>query len=266
MKLCEVYQVLEELAPMKISDSFVEKYGAYDHSGVMIDTGKEVKKVLFSLDFSQSAIEKAKALSCDLIVTHHPAIYTKIGEIKADDFFGKKIVACLENGISVVSMHLNLDGAQGGTDEWLMRAVCGGQTPKNVRLQLPLFGAFGYGRAYELPKGKTLQEVAEDIKTQLRSKNVYIFGNADAKITKATSFCGAGADENAVAFALQEGAQLIVSSDCKHHVVAEAIERGLSVIAPTHYATEAYGFHHYYKKISQRIEAECVWHEDEILF
>ena len=54
-----------------------------------------------------------------------------------------------------------------------------------------------------------------------------------------------GADEEAVAFAVKNGADVIVSSDFKHHVLTLANEKGIAVIALTHYASENYGFKKY---------------------
>lgn len=82
---------------------------------------------------------------------------------------------------------------------------------------------------------------------------------------KIASFCGGGADEQAVRFAVEKGADLIISADFKHHILALAREKGLSVIALTHYASENYGFYQFYKKISRSVSIPCVYHTDEEL-
>ena len=136
MKLSEFYQKLDNLAPKKLSDEFCQTFGAYDNSGVLIETGEmEIKKALFSLDFSKDAIAKAKKIGANLIITHHPAIYGKISEICTSDFspLGKKIVDCIQNGIAVISMHLNLDCANGGIDESLMQGVKASAKEKTQR-------------------------------------------------------------------------------------------------------------------------------------
>ena len=79
------------------------------------------------------------------------------------------------------------------------------------------------------------------------------------------SFCGSGADEEAVAFAVKNGADVIVSSDFKHHVLTLANEKGIAVIALTHYASENYGFEKYYKKIRQSTNLACEYHTDNEL-
>ena len=158
MKLCEFYNVANELAPKALSDEYCEKYGAYDNSGVLVDAGEEITGVLFSLDLTFAAIEEAIEKKANLIVTHHPAIYGKIDGVRKSDFqpLGEKLVLALKKGISVISMHLNLDTAKGGIDESLAQGIClsagaGTRSPQNVQVMHPL-SIGGYGRAYDVEK------------------------------------------------------------------------------------------------------------------
>ena len=48
-----------KVAPVKVSDDFCAKYKMYDNSGVIIDCGKEVTGVLFTLDLSEAAVKLA---------------------------------------------------------------------------------------------------------------------------------------------------------------------------------------------------------------
>lgn len=262
MQIYEFYKIINAYAPKSLSDDYCARYGAYDNSGILVDTGDEIKKALFSLDLSFSAIQKAIAEKANLIVTHHPAIYGKIGDIAFSDFepLGEKLVTCIKNGISVISMHLNLDCAKGGIDESLAMAISGGAL-KNASIMHPL-NENGYGRAYDI-EPKTLGEMVERLQGALRTERITAYGNKDKEITRIASFCGGGADEQAVEFAVKQGAGAIVSSDFKHHILTLAMEKGLSVIALTHYASENYGFEKYYQKILKSVDLPCVYHTDE---
>ena len=268
MKLSEFYKIADALAPKALSDEYCKNYSAYDNSGILIDTGAEVNKVLFTLDLSFSAVEKAIETGANLIVTHHPVIYGKISEIIAGDFqpLGEKLIKCIQNGISVISMHLNLDCVAGGIDESLQEGIVnasGGE--KTTASVMHALSNGGYGRAYPI-KPTTLTALAEGIRKQFSTDRLLVYGEGDKTIEKVASFCGSGADEWAVQFALEAGAQVVVSSDFKHHVLMLALEKGLSVIALTHYASENYGFKKYYEKISQKAKISCVYHEDSMLF
>lgn len=266
MRFCDFYRTLEKYAPIRLSEEFRTLCGGYDNSGVLVETGKDISCALFSLDFSLAAVEKAIKRQANVIVTHHPAIFAKIGCVNESDLLGKKLQACIREGISVVSMHLNLDAAKGGTDEALAEAVCLAAEEKvcdrkDEAILYPVGG--GYGRVYDLPKSVPLSSLADNLKKVLKSNNMLIFGKGDTPIARVASFCGAGADEEAIAFAERNGANAVISSDFKHHILSAALEKGLCVIAPTHYASERYGFQKYYEKISRETDVSCIFHEDE---
>ncbi len=265
MKLSEIYEIADRLAPKSISDETCAKYGWYDNSGILVDVGEEITGVVCSLDLSKGAIEKALSLGANLILTHHPAIYGKISAIDCGDGgLGEKLITCIRNGVSVLSMHLNLDAAKGGIDEELMNGVARSANcaPKLYATQLNMQEGC-YGRAYEIEKME-LAALADEMKGTFSTKRVEWYGE-NKEATRIASFCGSGADEKSVAFSVAQGAEVMISSDFKHHVLALALERGLSVITLTHYAAENYGFKKYYEKISRQVKIPCVYHEDTLL-
>ena len=269
MKLSEIYQIADKIAPVRLSLEYCQKYDAYDNSGILVDVGEDIKGVLFSLDLNQSAIDKALKVGANLIVTHHPAIYGKIGNVCEGDLLGNKLVKCIKNGISVISMHLNLDCAEGGIDESLAYGILrssGKMTGACMSLQAIMhpLSVGGYGRVYDLEE-ITLGALMENIKREFSTERILTYGKGNSKVTRAASFCGAGGDIEEVEFAKENGAQIIFSSDFKHHVITYALESGLSVMALTHYASENYGFKNYYEKIRRQVAIPCVFHTDEDL-
>ena len=272
MLLSEVYQIADEIAPKALSDEMCARYGFYDNSGLLIEAGKNVSSILFSLDFSEGAVARAIEEKVDLIITHHPAIYGKIADICLDNPLGNKLVRCLQNGISVISMHLNLDAAKGGTDESLRNGilrVCSQTTGAGTSLNekslcekcqvVLLEGA--YGRVYNVPQ-ITENALVEGLREEFKTSRVLLYGMGERKLNRVASFCGAGVDEGAIMFAKANGAEVIISSDFKHHLLTMAQEMGVSVVVLTHYASEDYGFKEYYKKICQRTGLRCVYHTD----
>jgi len=281
MRLNEIYKIADESAPKVLSDRLCAKYGMYDNSGILVDVGADVKGVLFSLDLTFGGIREAVRSGKNLIVTHHPAIYSKLGRLCVGDGTESKLIECVKHGISVISMHLNLDSADGGIDESLMRGIMlasaranGKQASENYfagaksddyMLTVESDGVSGaYGRVYGIEK-TPLTELSESLKTVFQTGQVCVYGDGAAEISRVASFCGAGADEGALAFARRNGADAIVSSDFKHHIILAAREQDMSVIALTHYASENYGFEKYYQKIRRRLEIPCEFYTDEEL-
>ena len=74
MKSVDIAAVLESFSPVSVSDEYCARYGAYDNSGILVDSGDDATGVLFSLDFSSAAIAAAQKAGANVIVTHHPAI------------------------------------------------------------------------------------------------------------------------------------------------------------------------------------------------
>ncbi|MBQ7924435.1 MAG: Nif3-like dinuclear metal center hexameric protein [Clostridia bacterium] len=266
MKLSEIYAVADTVAPKRLSDEYCERYGAYDNSGVLVDCGEEIHGVLFSLDLSSAAIDRAIEENCKLIITHHPAIYGKIGNIGVGDTLGEKLVRCIRNGISVIAMHLNLDCAKGGVDECLKEGVClatGSQEATDETVMHPLQTG-GYGRAYTVKK-ISLAKLQKAMEKEFTTKRILCYGDMEKEISRVASCCGAGVDEETIAFAKAQGADVLISSDFKHHLLALALENGLAVMILQHYASENYGFEKYYEKIRRQLDIPCSYYTDSIL-
>ncbi|MGN1052020.1 MAG: Nif3-like dinuclear metal center hexameric protein, partial [Candidatus Scatosoma sp.] len=252
----DLYVLTERFAPIKYSEEFCSRYGAYDNSGLLINLKNEVKAAVFSLDLSEEAVEFAVQKGAGAIVTHHPAIYAKLSSLCLGEGEGGAVLAAARAGISVVSMHLNLDAAEGGIDECLAcgvkRAALSAAEKKEdaaeaaeERMYVFSCGNGGYGRVYNVAECSA-ERLKEALDKELGARHTLLFANKGRKIKRVASFCGAGADEKEAAFAAENGADLIVSSDIKHHILKEILARGMAALCPTHYAAEAYGFYRFY--------------------
>lgn len=246
MKTHDVYNLINKFFDKKISDEYCEKYKAYDNSGIIVDCGKEIKSVMFSLDLSSWSIEKASKEGCNLIVTHHPAIFYPIKDINYNTYEGEKLLKCIQNGISVISMHLNFDCAENGIDDCLAKGLGAEKTLINQPLSCG-----GYGKSFVI-KPQFFYDIIEKVKQEFNLKNYMYFGD-NVKINKVVSFCGGGVDDSAIMFAKSQKADLIVSSDIKHHQIIEFIEKGICVLQMTHYASENYGFKIIYDFLKNKI-------------
>lgn len=249
MKSNDLLAVLEkEVAPVALSAEFCKKCNFYDNSGILIDSGSELKGALFSLDLSPSAVEEAKRLGYNAIVTHHPAIYGGISNIIADGSpLASAITQCVRGGFTVISMHLNFDAAPEGIDYHLMRGLGGDRAERLIHLS-----DGGYGRVYNVEK-TTLAEFAERIKSTFSTDRLLVYGDMNGSVETVASFCGAGCDDDTVAFAIGNHADVFVSSDMPHHRIADLVGRGMAVVVLTHYAAENYGFHQIYENIKNKL-------------
>ena len=242
MQLKNVYEAIDALAPFALSGEYCDTYGFRDNSGVMLDCGGSVRGILCSLDLSARAVEEAKKQGANIIFTHHPAIFHPLYSLRD----GAPLTECAKAGISVISAHLNLDSAQGGIDEELMLGL-GGNAGK---LMHPLSDG-GYGHLFSVQE-EALDSFLARVKARFSTERVIVYG--DRPVCRVASFCGAGMDETSVAFAVAEGADTFLSSDGKHHLIAELVERGLNVILLTHYAAENYGFIRFVENLKTKLK------------
>lgn len=243
MTFRDFYKKLLEFAPMEISDRFVGE-GAYDNSGIIVETEKEVKTTVFCLDLTNESYKFAESCGADVIVTHHPAIYRPIKSLSASS----ALLKAANSGMGVISNHLNLDGAKEGIDYCLAKGL-GGEI---VGILDDFGNGEGYGRVSVL--NKTLGEIAEEYKREFGTDKVWIYGESSAHITRAASFCGAGLGDEEVESAYAAGVQLVVSADIPHHVVLHALEKGLNVLSCTHYGTENYGMRKFAAKCAEEFK------------
>lgn len=261
VKLKNAFEAIERVcAPVALSDELCARYNHYDNSGVLVENEGEITGVLFSLDFTPAAAEEAVKRGCNLIVTHHPAIYHGQKRITpSNDLISRALVTCIKNGIGVISMHLNFDSAEEGIDYFLMKGLGGTQAEIMDKLSVG-----GYGRLYEIPEIK-FSDFVKKIGKTFNTKRIFAYGDPTRRIKKVASFCGAGADESAGGFAIEGGADVIVSADFAHHMITGLYYNGVNVVQMTHYASEVYGFTRMAQKLIPELGVPAYVYIDEQL-
>lgn len=87
----------------------------YDNVGLLVgDPDAEVTNVLTCLDITDAIVAEAIQNDCELIVAHHPLIFSKIGKINPTDEQGRIIYKLIKNDIGLLVAHTNLDAALDG--------------------------------------------------------------------------------------------------------------------------------------------------------
>jgi dinuclear metal center YbgI/SA1388 family protein len=97
--------------------------------------------------------------------------------------------------------------------------------------------ARGHGRVGQLAQPVTVQELAGRVKTALGAEHLRVVaGEPDRRVERVA--VGAGAGGSLVGPAAERGAQALVTGDVDYHDAQEALDLGLAVIDPGHFATE----------------------------
>ena len=118
-KVCEIYEELCRLAPTGLQMDF-------DNSGFLLGrAGAEPDAVLLALDVTDEVVDEAIRCGAGLIVSHHPLIFHPLKSVTDESPEGKRLLKLIEHRIAVISMHTNLDIAEGGVNDVLMAALGG---------------------------------------------------------------------------------------------------------------------------------------------
>ena len=110
MKIREITDYLEEIAPLHYQES-------YDNSGLIIgDLENKVKDVLITLDCTEEVIDEAISKNCNLVISHHPIIFSPLKKINGKNYVERVIIKAIKNDISIYAIHTNLDNVYNGVN------------------------------------------------------------------------------------------------------------------------------------------------------
>ena len=220
----EVEEALYELAPRELAQS-------WDNVGLLVgDPTREVNSVLVALDVTQAVAEEAKEQGCGLIVAHHPLMncaWSPVQSVRTDLPQGKLITTLIQNGISAICMHTNLDSAFGGVNDALAAAL-------GLRDIAP-FSEDGIGRIGTLEQEMPLEKFAVLVKDRLRAGGVrYAGGGRNVRRVAV----GGGACGEYASLAASLGCDTFVTADLKYHDFQNASGMGLNLLDAGHFPTE----------------------------
>ncbi len=109
-KIKDIAAALEMFAPLPLQDGF-------DNAGLQVGlTEAEVTGVLLCLDVTEKIVDEAVASGCNLIVSHHPLIFSPLKKITGSTYVERCVIKALSNGVAIYSAHTNIDNAPGGVN------------------------------------------------------------------------------------------------------------------------------------------------------
>ncbi|MGN0305379.1 MAG: Nif3-like dinuclear metal center hexameric protein [Lachnospiraceae bacterium] len=228
MKCKEVIECLEKLAPSFYAEG-------WDNVGLLTGRAdKEVKRILLALDPSEKVVSQACQWPADMLITHHPLIFSGMKSVTEDDFIGKRVYRLIREDIACFCMHTNFD-VMGMADavadqlELVKCQVLDATFQDDIAME-------GIGRIGSLPHTMTLKECGEYVKRCCKLPSVRLFGPADKVIKKAALVPGSG--KSYMNKALAKEADVLITGDIGHHDGLDAIEQGLAVIDAGHFGLE----------------------------
>lgn len=157
----DVLDFLEGFAPSELAES-------WDNVGLLCgDRKTEVTSVLCALDATETVVQEAIDRGAQLVVAHHPAIFTSVSRVTSDDATGRILRLAIRHDISIICMHTNADCAFGGVNDALASALF---LTNVVNMEAGENGMLG--RTGDLPREMQPHEFALYVKECLRASGV----------------------------------------------------------------------------------------------
>ena len=228
MKLEEVIAHLEDLCPPQFAES-------WDNSGLQAGRHEqEVFSVCLAVDATSPVIDYAVEQGADLLITHHPLLFSGIKSIHDRDYVGRRIIELIRNDVACYAMHTNFDvmGMADAAADLLRltdREVLEVTYEDDVSKE-------GIGRIGKLPEHMRLDEFAAQVRDAFRLDQVRVYGNGADTVITCAILPGSGKGE--IDLAAAAGADVYVTGDVNHHAGIDAVEKGIAVIDAGHYGVE----------------------------
>lgn len=125
--LKDVTQFLENIAPLGLQES-------YDNAGLITgDVNSEINSVLVTLDVTEKVVDEAIQKKAQLIVAHHPVIFSGLKRITGKNYVERTVIKAIKNDIAIYAAHTNLDSVDGGVN----RKICEKLDLQNCKILQP---------------------------------------------------------------------------------------------------------------------------------
>jgi len=232
MQLSEILKCLRECAP---EETAMDK----DPVGLLVPPlDKDIQSIVVSLDAYMPVVEAALEKSAQLIVCHHPLIYTPLKRLDDSDTISEPVMALVRAGIALYAMHTNWDRAPNGVNDTLADVL--GLSDVAV---LAENGIGAIARIGSLPAPLSIGDFETRIESALdcqRTSTLRHFPGRNRRLISRVAVCG-GAGGSLIQDAVKAGADALVTSDVRHHEYLEAYGRDLTIFDAGHAATEEPG-------------------------
>lgn len=206
----------------------------WDNVGLLVGGyQKEVQRIYIALDATAGIVGDAVRQKTDLLITHHPLLFSPVRRITQEDLAGSKIIELIRNDISCYAMHTNYDVAgmaelsgkllelQGAE---VLEITCEEEEPK------------GIGKIGDLPEKMSLSDLCMRVKDVFHLDYVRMYGDGNTVVKRAAVSPGSG--KSMIQPALKKHADVLITGDIGHHEGIDAADMGLCMIDAGHYGLE----------------------------
>ena len=224
MKVRDIIQVIEGFAPLAVQEG-------WDNSGLCIGSpDDEVHGVLLALDCTPELVDEAVSCGADMIVTHHPLIFSGLKKISSDNQVGLAVTKAIKAGVSIYAAHTSADKVLAGVSGDMARRL----GLKDVEILHPDGEDTGLGVVGNLPEPMSSDVLVKYVKDCFGLKAMKASRPLDCMVSR-VAMCG-GSGGSLIGEARRSGAQLYISGDISYHNFFT--EDGFMIMDIGHYESE----------------------------
>ena len=229
MILQDIINIIESVAPLSYQED-------WDNSGLQVgNRNAEIKAALLTVDVTESVVNEAILLGCDLIISHHPLLFRGLKQLTGSTPQERCVEQAIRHNIAIYSAHTSMDS--------YLHGVSGRMAEKlgvdNYHILIPSAGDIQVG----LGVIGELQEAMDNEAFVAHVANVFAAPSAPLrwvegakKTVKKVAICG-GAGAEFVEQAIAQGADAYISADFKYHELQSAYQR-ITVVDMDHWVSE----------------------------
>lgn len=226
VKQAEIIDFLNQVAPPQLAER-------YDNVGLLLgESQKDVHRVLVTLDVDEMVVQEAKTLGAEMILSHHPLIFTPLKRITGEDGLSKAVMSLLRHHISLVSVHTNFDSVKYGLGDAFLEKLADTVHCK----ALDGDEENGIGRIADMKEPVVFEALLKKIKQAFDIRSLRYIGDEKKMIRKIAAVNGGGAEY--IYAAKERGADCFVSGDIKYHQARFAYENDIAFVEIPHFNAE----------------------------
>lgn len=224
--LCQdIINILEKQSPTEYAMS-------WDNVGLLVGRrDKEIHRIMLAVDATLEVCEKAVSEDVDMIITHHPMIFSGVKRINTDTALGKKIMLLAEKDIVCYAMHTNFDTIGG-----MAKLAADMLGLKDVEVLEETLEGEGIGQIGKKDRPVSIVELSEIIKDKFGLKNVMVYGDINKNVEQIAICPGSG--KSVIDISIKKKAECLITGDIGHHDGIDAVDDGLIIIDASHYGIE----------------------------
>ena len=224
MKVRDIIKVIEDFAPLSVQEG-------WDNSGLCVGSPEdEVNGVLIALDCTPELVDEAVACGADLIVTHHPLIFSGLKKISPETQVGRAVIKAVKAGVSIYAAHTSADKVLSGVSGDMARKL----GLEDVEILQKDGEDIGLGVVGNLPHPMKSEDVVRFVKERFGLKVAKVSRPLDEPVSR-VAMCG-GSGGSLIGEARRSGAQLYISGDISYHNFFA--EDGFMIMDIGHYESE----------------------------